>query len=175
MLEHMIWCLRCHPHSSLPSLASTIPKVLQYLCNPPPPPPPPPPQRRTHRKQMPTPTIHPRRTPAAASTSALRATEPHIYTAILASIFITTFPSLVSDPASTLLWTLPGLALLQAIYQVRCLRMLNLTSPSGAGKKEVMGVSSKIIVPPPVIPHHHHHHCHRRIYSCDTNFTSHRF
>ncbi|PWW78299.1 PIG-F-domain-containing protein [Tuber magnatum] len=75
----------------------------------------------------------------------MRATEPHIHTAILASTFITAFPSLVSDPAGTLLWTFPGLALLQAIYQARCLRVLSPTSSSGTGKKRVAGVSSKII------------------------------
>ncbi|KAG0635596.1 GPI biosynthesis protein Pig-F [Tuber brumale] len=91
---------------------------------------------------MPTTKTHPRRTGA---TSAMRPAEPHVYTAILASTFITAFPDLVSDPASTLLWTLPGLALLQAIYQVRCLRVLKPASPSGAGRKEVVGVSSKII------------------------------
>ncbi|CUS14098.1 unnamed protein product [Tuber aestivum] len=96
---------------------------------------------------MPTAATHPRRTAATtSSTYAMRATEPHIHTAILASTFVTAFPNLVSDPASTLLWTLPGLALLQAIYQVRCLRTLKPTPLSGAGKKKVVGVSSKIIV-----------------------------
>lgn len=123
---------------------------------------------------MPTANIHPRRTPATTSASAMRATEPHIHTAILASIFITTFPCLVCDPASTLLRALPGLALLQAAYQVRCLRMLNLTSPSGTGKKEVMGISSKIIVPPPVTPTTTITAAYIA-YIAVTNFTSHRF
>ncbi|RPA89818.1 hypothetical protein L873DRAFT_1720408 [Choiromyces venosus 120613-1] len=86
---------------------------------------------------------HLRRT-TSNSTSAMRATEPHIHTAIIAGTFISAFPSLVSDPGSTLIWALPGLALLQAVYQVRCLRMLKPT-PSGSGKKEVIGISSKII------------------------------
>ncbi|KAI5805909.1 GPI biosynthesis protein Pig-F [Geopyxis carbonaria] len=71
--------------------------------------------------------------------SQIAAMATHVHTAVLASSYYLLFPSLIAEPSSTLLQTLPALAALQTVY---CLSSLPVSKPSSPSPSAASSTTS---------------------------------